>query len=73
MLRRLKLIPLIGRIFFSLIFLLKAFNHFSGEAISYATFKNVPLLSLLVPVSGVFAIIGAASIILGYKARLGHG
>jgi putative oxidoreductase len=66
-----KLIPLIGRILFSLIFLQTAFNHFSGKGISYATSQNVPLPSLLVPVSGVLAIIGAASIVLGYKARLG--
>ena len=66
-----KLIPLIGRIFFSLIFLQTAFNHFSGKSISYAASQNVPLASLLVPVSGVIAILGGASIVLGYKARLG--
>jgi putative oxidoreductase len=66
-----KLIPLIGRVFFSLIFLQTAFNHFSKETISYAASQNVPLASLLVPASGILAIIGGASIVLGYKARLG--
>jgi putative oxidoreductase len=64
-------IPLIGRIFFSLIFLLTAFNHFSGKTIAYAASKNVPLASVLVPLSGVLATLGALSIVLGYKARWG--
>jgi putative oxidoreductase len=64
-------IPLIGRIFFSLIFLVSAFNHFSGKTIAYAASHNVPLASLLVPLSGILAIVGSVSIILGYKARLG--
>jgi putative oxidoreductase len=66
-----KYIPLIGRIFFSLIFLQTAFRHFSGPAISYAASQNVPLASVLVPLSGVLATLGAVSIILGYKARWG--
>lgn len=44
-----KLIPLIGRIFFSLIFLQTAFNHFSGKTIAYAASQNVPFASLLDP------------------------
>ena len=64
-------IPLIGRIFFSLIFLQTAFHHFSGQTINYAASQNVPLASVLVPLSGVLAILGGLSIVLGYKARLG--
>jgi putative oxidoreductase len=66
-----KLIPLIGRIFFSLIFLMTAFSHFSGESIAYAASQNVPLASVLVPASGILAILGGISIVLGYKAKLG--
>lgn len=66
-----KFIPLIGRIFFSLIFLRTAFNHFSRESIAYAASQNVPLASLLVPFSGILAILGGISIVLGYKAKLG--
>jgi putative oxidoreductase len=66
-----KLIPLIGRIFFSLIFLMTAFNHFSGKTIAYAASQNVPFASLLVPASGILATVGAISIVLGYKAKLG--
>jgi putative oxidoreductase len=66
-----KFIPLIGRIFFSLIFLMTAFNHFSGKAIAYAASQNVPFASVLVPASGIIATLGALSILLGYRARLG--
>jgi putative oxidoreductase len=66
-----KLIPLIGRIFFSLIFLRTAFSHFSDESIAYAASQNVPLASVLVPAAGILAILGGISIVLGYKAKLG--
>ncbi|MGN6294062.1 MAG: DoxX family protein [Chitinophagaceae bacterium] len=66
-----KLIVLIGRILFSFIFLESGFNHFSAESIAYATSQNVPASSFLVPASGVLAIVGSISIILGYKARTG--
>ena len=66
-----KYIPLIGRIFFSLIFLMTAVNHFSGKAIGYAASQNVPIASVLVPASGIIATLGGLSILLGYKARLG--
>jgi putative oxidoreductase len=66
-----KYIVLTGRILFSLIFLMSGFNHFSSQSINYAASKSVPATSFLVPVSGILAIAGAISIILGYKARLG--
>jgi putative oxidoreductase len=65
-----KLIVLVGRILFSLIFLQTVLHHFSSDTISYVS-KNVPAASVLVPFSGIIAIVGAISIILGYKARLG--
>lgn len=36
-----------------------------------ATGQGVPMANILVPLSGVMAIIGGLSIILGYKARYG--
>jgi putative oxidoreductase len=66
-----KYIPLIGRIFFSLIFLMTAFNHFSGKTIAYVASQNVPFASVLVPASGIIATLGGLSILLGYRARLG--
>ncbi len=46
-------------------------NHFTAEALGYAIFSGVPLPSVLVPLSGILAIIGAISIILGYKIKWG--
>ncbi len=66
-----KPIVLIGRILFSLIFLQTAFHHFSSEGIHAAASQHVPAAWLLVPLSGIIAIAGAISIVLGYKARAG--
>ncbi len=66
-----KFIPLLGRILFSLLFLMSAFGHFSAESIGYAAAKGVPAASFLVPFSGVLELLGAVSIILGYRAKLG--
>ena len=66
-----KLIVLLGRILFSLIFLMTAFGHFSKESIGYASSQGVPATYFSVPFSGILAIIGAICIILGYKAKFG--
>lgn len=66
-----KIIELFGRILFSLIFLTSAINHFSEQTIQYAASQGVPFASVMVPASGIIAIIGALSIIFGYKARAG--
>lgn len=66
-----KAIVPIGRLLFSLIFLMTITNHFSKETIGYAASQHVPLPNLLVPFSGILATLGAISIILGYKARWG--
>lgn len=66
-----KYIVLIGRILFSLIFLMAIIGHFKPESVQYATSSGVPGASVIVPLSGVIAFLGALSIILGYKAKLG--
>jgi putative oxidoreductase len=66
-----KFILLLGRILFSLIFLNTVVFHFSKDAASYAASKGVPASSFLVPASGIIALLGALSIILGFKARWG--
>ena len=63
-------VPL-GRICFSLIFLFSGPGHFKAGTAAYAASRGVPLPSLLVPLSGVIAILGSLSIILGYKAKWG--
>jgi putative oxidoreductase len=61
----------LGRFFFALIFLLAGANHFNKQTIGYAASQGVPLASIAVPLSGVLAIAGALSILLGYRAKLG--
>lgn len=64
-------IPLVGRILFSLIFVMSGLNHFSAQTIGYAASMGVPMANILVPISGVLAILGGLSIILGLKTRIG--
>ena len=64
-------VVVLGRFFFALIFLLAGANHFNKQTIGYAASQGVPLASLLVPLSGVLAIAGGLSILLGYRAKLG--
>jgi putative oxidoreductase len=64
-------IPLLGRILFSLIFVMSGLNHFSAGTIGYAASQGVPMANIAVPLSGVLAILGSLSIILGFKARWG--
>ena len=62
---------LLGRILFSLIFLMSSFGHFDAESIGYAAAKGVPAANLLVPFTGLMELFGAITIIVGYKARWG--
>ncbi len=62
---------LFGRILLSLIFLIAAPGHFSAGTIQYAASHGVPLPSVLVPISGVLALLGGLSVLLGFKARWG--
>lgn len=64
-------IVLLGRLFFAGIFLMAGPHHFTKQAIGYAASQGVPLASIVVPLSGLLAIAGGLSILLGYRARLG--
>ncbi len=64
-------VVLIGRIFYSAIFITSAIAHFSKQVIEYSSNQGVPLAPILVPLSGLIAIAGGLSVLLGYKARLG--
>jgi putative oxidoreductase len=64
-------VVLLGRVFFSLIFLVAGLNHFSKQTIAFAASQGVPLASVAVPLSGVIAVLGGLSILLGYRARVG--
>ena len=64
-------VGLLGRIFFSAIFIMSGPNHFKAETIGYAAAQGVPLASIAVPFSGIIALLGGLSIALGYRAKLG--
>src|SRR6202158_4441304 len=64
-------VVVLGRFFFALIFLMAGANHFSRQTIDFAASQGVPLASIAVPLSGVLAIAGGLSILLGYRAKLG--
>jgi len=61
----------LGRLLFSLIFLMSGFTHFSKPIIAYAASQGVPAASVLVPLSGIIALFGSLSILFGYRAKLG--
>jgi putative oxidoreductase len=64
-------VVVLGRFLFALIFIMAGANHFNRQTIGYAASQGVPLASILVPLSGVLAIAGGLSILLGYRAKLG--
>jgi putative oxidoreductase len=64
-------VVVLGRFLFTLIFLMAGANHFNKQTIGYAASQGVPLASIAVPLSGVVAIAGGLSILLGYRAKLG--
>jgi len=64
-------LALLGRFLFVLIFLMSGPRHFLSQTIAYAAAQGVPLASIVVPFSGVLAVAGALSILLGYRARIG--
>ena len=61
----------LGRLFYSLIFVVAGFGHFTHQEIAYAAAQGIPLASVLVPVSGIMAIVGGLSILLGFHGKLG--
>src|SRR6266487_2000173 len=66
------LVP-VGRLFYSLIFLMTPLGHFSKPMIDYAARQGVPMPALLVPLSGLIALAGGLSVLFGYRGRIGAG
>jgi putative oxidoreductase len=62
---------LAGRQLFSLIFILSSAQHFSAQTIASAAAHGVPLPDLLVPLSGIIALLGGLSVLLGLQTRVG--
>jgi putative oxidoreductase len=66
-----KYIVLLGRILFALLFVMAGFGHFTKAEIGYAESAGVPMASIIVPLSGILAIVGGLSIALGFHAKWG--
>jgi putative oxidoreductase len=66
-----KYIVLVGRVLYSLIFINSGLFHFSKMAVDYASSQGVPMPSVLVPFSGIMAIVGGLSVAFGFKAKIG--
>src|SRR6266850_4092970 len=62
---------LLGRIFYSVIFVMASFGHFTQGTIAFAASQGVPFASILVPLSGVMSLLGGLSVAFGYKAKWG--
>ena len=60
-----------GRALFSAIFIISGLRSFSSSTIGYGAAHGVPLANILVPVSGLIALAGGLSILLGFHARIG--
>jgi putative oxidoreductase len=66
-----KYLVLLGRLFYSAIFIMAGPAHFTKGDIAYGASHGVPLASIAVPLSGVISLLGGVSILAGYKARYG--
>lgn len=61
----------LGRFLFAATFVISSFGHFSAKTIGYAASQGVPLAQVAVPASGLLALAGGLSILLGYRAKIG--
>jgi putative oxidoreductase len=66
-----RILPLGGRILYSLIFIMSTPGHFSAKDVEVATNAGVPMPNLLVPLAGILALVGGLSVLLGYKTKIG--
>jgi putative oxidoreductase len=64
-------IVLLGRFLFVLIFVMSGPRHFMSQTIAYVASQGVPLASIAVPFSGVLALAGGLSVLVGYRAKIG--
>jgi uncharacterized membrane protein YphA (DoxX/SURF4 family) len=68
--KKMKYTVAIGRFFYSLLFIMRGMTHFSKQVIGYAASQGVPFASIAVPFSGLMAVAGGLSILLGYRAKV---
>ncbi len=64
-------VVLLGGVFLAAIFVAAAPRHFTREGIAHAAALGVPFAAVLVPLSGLLALGGGVSLLLGYRAGWG--
>ena len=64
-------VVLLGRVCYAAIFLFAPIGHFMPQTVSYAAQQGVPMANVLVPLSGLVALAGGLSVLLGYRTKLG--
>lgn len=64
---------LLGRVIFGTVFLKDAFEHFTPTMIHEAEGKGIFLPYILVPASGIVALLGGLLIIFGFYTKIGAG
>src|SRR5215212_2461291 len=64
------LVP-VGRLLFASIFLYYGPFNFTPGNVQLAVNAGMPMPNVLVPIGGVIALVGAASVVLGFRARIG--
>lgn len=64
-------VSLLGRLLLTIVFFVSVPAHFGPVDLRYAIAAGVPMARLVVPATGVLALIGSLSVLLGYRAKLG--
>lgn len=66
-------LPLVGRILFSMIFIMSGMNHFMklDMMTGMASQAGVPVPGASVIISGIILVLGGLSVLLGYQAKIG--
>ena len=62
---------LVGRALFSMIFIIKGIGQFCPKMAEAAADMGVPMAKVMVPLWGIFALVGGLSILFGFKSKIG--
>ena len=65
------LFSLLGRALVTVVFFVSVPAHFGPVDLRYAVAAGVPMAKVVVPATGLLALIGSISVLLGYRAKLG--
>jgi len=61
----------IGRVSYGALFAVSAMYHFTPQAVEFAAGEGVPFPEVTVPATGALAMLGALSVVMGYRTRVG--